>query len=221
MRFPIPASPALRDALTTAAGLRRWWDPDAAVADGRATPGVDAPAMAVTVRGDTVTWSGEVVTAIFDLAAGTLAVDVASDVHADERAELALAWELAVAALRWAAARPGPVTWTRRTLPLALAYTDAWGRIDGAEGLAGPGEQGVARVAGEPVVVRRVLARPPRAVAIEAGDALLRVWFGPGDSVNAARIDLLDVGGGLPAGWEAWIARRLGMTWVAQLGEEG
>jgi hypothetical protein len=73
------------------------------------------------------------------------------------------------------------------------------------------------------VEARRRLVRAPRAVAVEAGGALLRVVFGPGDSVNAATVELLDPtgGGALPAGWDEGLARRLGMTWLAQLGEEG
>jgi hypothetical protein len=53
-------------------------------------------------------------------------------------------------------------------------------------------------------------------------DALVRLQIGPGESVNTARLELLHRGAGpMPTDWEAWLSRRLGMTWVAQLGPEG
>jgi hypothetical protein len=236
MHFALPPAPpeALRAALTTAAGLRAWWDPGATfAAEGVAAPGIDAFAMAVADDGDAVVWRGELLTARFDLAARALTVTCAAPLDPVDREELEVAWTVALATLAWAldargaGAHDADVAWRRLELPLALAYTDAWGRIDGAEGLAGgpPGPDAVLRFGPDRVVGRRRLVAAPRAVIVEVGGTLLRVVFGPGASVNAARVDRLAASarpeGDLPAGWEAWLARRLGMTWVVQLGEEG
>ncbi|MDP2307311.1 MAG: hypothetical protein Q8P18_14895 [Pseudomonadota bacterium] len=230
MRFPLPDAPPglLLPALTSPAALCRWWDPDAEVVGARLSPGLDGPTLAVRITGEGVTWEGESVRARFDLAAGAVTLD-AEGLDADSRADLAAGWELALAALAWSLTDPRGVRWLRIDVPVALAYADAWSRIAGPEGLAGGGApEGSAvrvRIAGTGYDARVVLQRPPRAVSLvlpALDGALLRLQIGPGESVNAARLELL-LGGDapLPDGWEPWLAKRFGMSWVAQLGEDG
>lgn len=227
MQRPLPAAShaALRAALTDAAALRRWWDPDADVRGGRLSPGLDGPTLDVDADADGVTWAGEGMRARFDLGAGTVALD-AEGLEPADRADLDAGWALALAALGWSLERDGAVRWLRIEVPVALSYGDAWSRITGPEGLAGAdGAPLVAvRIAGVRYAARPVLVAAPRAVALvlEEPDALVRLQIGPGESVNAARLDLLVCGDApLPEDWEPWLARRFGMSWVAQLGEDG
>jgi hypothetical protein len=229
MRFPLPDAPATRllPALTSPAGLRRWWDPDAGFVGARLAPGLDGPTMAL--RGDAgaaVVWEGETLRARFDLAAHAVTVD-AEGLDADTLADLTAGWELALAGLAWSLGHPADVRWLRIDVPVALAYTDAWSRIAVPEGLAGAAEGATTRVriAGTLYDARVVLLRAPRAVALALpglDGALVRLQIGPGESVNAAHLDLMIRGSApLPDDWEAWLAKRFGMSWVAQLGEDG
>lgn len=205
MRFPLPAAPpdVLRAAISDPAALRRWWDP-AAARDGEVlSPGIDAPTM--RLRGDT--WTGDLVTARF--AEGFVDVE-APGVGGHDLADLALAWEGALAALAWSLGRRGPVAWRRVELPVALAYDDAWTRIVGV--LAAP----PITVAGVRLDATLRVCEPPRLVVLDVGAGLLRLSFGPGDSVNRAVCDVLG-DAGLPVGWEAWLGRRLGMMWESQV----
>lgn len=205
MRLPLPTASAddLHAAISDPAALRRWWDP-AAARDGEVlSPGIDAPTM--RLRGDT--WLGDVVTARF--AEGLLDVE-APGVEGSDLDDLGLAWEGALAALAWSLRRRGPVAWRRVELPVALAYDDAWTRI------VGPLATVPITVAGVRLDATMRLCRPPRLLVLDVGAGLLRLSFGPGDSVNRATCDVLG-DAGLPAGWEAWLGRRLGMMWEAQV----
>jgi hypothetical protein len=105
-------------------------------------------------------------------------------------------------------------------VPVALAYSDAWTRLAAAEGLGSlaEGARGTLKIAGARVLVRARVVRPPRAIVLELDGALLRVALGPGDSVNAARADLLTTRPGvLPSDWRDWLTHRLGMSWEAQI----
>ena len=74
------------------------------------------------------------------------------------------------------------------------------------------------RIGQDVLAPRPLLVHPPRAVVLAlATDGLLRVALGPGDSVNAARVDIL--GPGAPPAWKPWFEQRFGMTWTAQLRE--
>lgn len=234
MRLPLPpADPALlRAALLTPEGLAAWWAADARHVAGIVSPGLDADTMTVLADGPDVEWRGDVLTARFEPAAGFVTVRAAVALDDADRAELALAWEVALATLGWALERAAgadappfpPARWTRQVLPLALAYADAWGRIDGADGLAGgpTDSEGPIRLGEARVPARRRLVAAPRAVVVELDGALIRAVFGPGESVNAATVEAIALeGGALPFGWDTRLAARLGMTWVAQLGEEG
>ncbi|MES2638480.1 MAG: hypothetical protein V4850_03335 [Myxococcota bacterium] len=233
MRFPLPDASAVRllPALTSPAGLRRWWDPDAGFVGARLAPGLDGPTMAL--RGDAgaaVVWEGDTLRARFDLAARAVTVDAegpdAEGLDPDTLADLAAGWELALAGLAWSLGHTADVRWLRIDVPVALAYTDAWSRIAVPDGLAGATEGASTRVriAGTLYEARVVLLRAPRAVALVLpglADALVRLQIGPGESVNAAHLDLMVRGDTpLPDGWEAWVAKRFGMSWVTQLGEE-
>ncbi|MDP2317025.1 MAG: hypothetical protein Q8P41_29300 [Pseudomonadota bacterium] len=228
MRLLLPAGPPerLRAALTEAAELRRWWDPDATLADGDLSPGLDGPTLAIHADGDAVVWEGEGIRARFDLAGRTGVVEEHGGADVEDP-DFAAGWALALAALEWALAAAGPVRWLRFDVPVALAYEDAWGRIVGPEGLAGadgPDGRRTVHIAGERYGGRGVVTVAPRAVALrlEDRDALVRLQVGPGESVNVARLELLVRGDtALPEGWGPWVARRFGMTWVAQLGEDG
>ncbi len=229
LRLPLPVVPAavLVPLLTSPAGLRRWWDPGAGFVGARLAPGIDGEAMAV--RGDSggaVVWEGDALRVRFDLVARTVTV-AAEGVDAAAEPDLVAGWALALAALGWAAERDGDVRWLRVDAPVALAYTDAWSRLTGPGGLAS-GAVGAAievRIGAATYEARVVLADAPRAVALVLPgleDALVRLQIGPGESVNTARLELLHRGAGpMPTDWEAWLSRRLGMTWVAQLGPEG
>jgi len=233
MRFRLPETPpsALRPALTDPAALRAWWDPETSGVHGLVSPGLDDGEMTVSAADTTVTWRGSTVAARFDLAGGIVTLGAAEsasaalDLDPADAAELALSWEVALATLGWALRANGPAAWTRRELPLALAYSDAWGRLVAPEGLAA-GDEGAethVRVAGARVPARVLLRRPERAVVLDLGDTLVRVVFAPGESVNVSLVDAIVRSGDttLPPDWETWITRRLGMTWVAQLGEDG
>lgn len=233
MRRPLPpaSSEALRAALSTEAGLRAWWDPEAVVrgasGETRILPGLDGPEMRVRVHGERVEWEGELLAASFDLSGREVSIPAASSLDPADAAELGVALALALATLDWALSTgPGPVAWERRTYPLALAYTDAWGRIDGSDGLGGgaPAAEVPLRIGALRFRGTRRLVVAPRAVVVEVDGDLLRVAFGPGSSVNTAFVDRIfrvgGQGGGLPHGWSEALEQRLGMTWVAQLGEE-
>jgi len=227
LRLPLPAAPAavLVPLLTAPAGLRRWWDPDAGQVGARVAPGLDAETMAI--RGDSgaaVLWMGEALRVRFDLAAREVTVD---GFDAADEPDLAAGWRLALAALAWAAAHTDDVRWLRIDAPVALAYTDAWSRLQGPGGLASGvvGANISARIGAATYDAHVLLVDEPRAVALALPGlegALLRLQIGPGPSVNTARLELLHRGEGpLPHEWEAWLSRRLGMNWVAQLGPEG
>ncbi len=234
MRTPLPLAPPgrLLHALTEPGGLRRWWDPEATLHEGRLGPGLDAPTLGLHVAGDVVTWEGEGIRARFDLAARVvdLTLPEGQGASADDRADLEAGWALALAGLAWALAEEGAVSWRRMEVPVALSYGDAWGRIVEPEGLAGPDASGGAgpearravRIAGVCYAARTVVSAGPRAVALvlDEPDALVRLQIGPGESVNTARLDLTTRGEAPPpTGWEPWLARRFGMTWVTQLGQ--
>jgi hypothetical protein len=217
MWFALPDAPPdkLREALFTAEGLRRWWHPDTELNDGVLSPGIDAGGMVLHREG----WTGDLVRVRFDVIRREVEI-VAAQLPYPERRELSLSWQVASATLGWALERRGPITWECVEVPVALAYSDAWTRLAAAEGLGSlaEGARGTLKIAGARVLVRARVVRPPRAIVLELDGALLRVALGPGDSVNAARADLLTTRPGvLPSDWRDWLTHRLGMSWEAQI----
>lgn len=227
MRFAVPTAGPLADAraaLSTEAGLRRWWDPAATLAAGRMAPGFDGPEAGVVAEGDAIRWEGDAGAVRFALREGAVDVDVvAPEVPGHALPELRLAWDDALLGLGHALAHPGPMGWARWEAPVALSFGDAWSRL-APEGLADlrPGDARDVRFAGETRLAIGVAAHPPRTLAFrlpDVDDALVRLRVQPGESVNAASVAVLRPGGApFPGDGQAWLGRVFRMLWAERGG---